>query len=130
LSLNTTGDEWTGAGNRQLMNLDIQNTGPAAITIDKIAFTWTAAASITRVTLDASTVWSNVGPGTPAGVQPSGTILDVQNFTLAPSQIADFTNVLFSNTMTGATLTVSLTFTDGSVHTCALICLVISNHKA
>lgn len=111
IALNTDTDKWTGGGNRQLHQLYIQNTGPDAIVIDKLTFTWSNAASINRIVLDATQVWAL------AGGQPSGTLLDVTNFSLASGQTSEFTNVLFNNTMTGASLTVSITFTDGSVYT-------------
>jgi hypothetical protein len=110
VSLDTGTDKWTAAGNRQLHQLYIENTGADTIVIDKIAFTWTNAANINRIVLDATQVWA-----LPAG-QPSGTLLDVTNFSIASGQTFEFTNVSFSNNMTGTTLTLSITFTDGSIY--------------
>lgn len=110
VSLDTATDKWTAAGNRQLHQLYIENTGADPIVIDKIRFTWTNAASINRIVLNATQVWA-----LPAG-QPSGTELDVTNFSIASGQTVEFTNVSFSNNMTGTALTLTITFTDGSIY--------------
>lgn len=104
-------------GGKQLRELYFTNTGNATVVIDKIMFTWDNGASLDQVFIDNGKVWSSTGPGTPLGVQASGAELDIQNFTMAPGQRSELNKGQFNITMTGATLTMTVTFTDGSVFT-------------
>ncbi len=104
-------------GGSQLRDLYFTNTGGTAVTIDTIAFTWDYSTQLDQIFIDNSKVWSKTGPGTPSGSQSSGAILDIEDFTMAPGQTSQLNKGQFSGPMTGATLTMSVTFADGSVFT-------------
>ena len=104
-------------GGSQLRDLYFTNTGGTAVVIDKIAFTWDYPTRLDQIFIDNSKVWSKTGPGTPAGSQSSGAVLDIANFTMVPNQTSQLNKGQFTGPMTGATLTMSVTFTDGSVFT-------------
>ncbi len=104
-------------GGKQLREVYFTNTGGAAVIIDKISFTWNYSSQIDQVFFDNNKVWSSSGPGTPAGSQNSGVQLDIQNYTLAANQTSELNKGQFTNNMIGATLTMTVTFSDGSVFT-------------
>jgi len=106
-------------GGKQLRELYFTNTGGTTVTIDKIMFTWSTGASLSQVFIDNGKVWSDTGPGTPATVVYSGTTMDIQNFTMAPGQTSELTKGQFGSSMGGATMTMTVTFTDASVFTSA-----------
>ena len=106
-------------GGKQLRDLYFTNTGGTSVTIDKIMFTWDRASVLEQVFIDNGKVWSDAGPGTPLGTQPSGVTLDIQNFIMTPGQTSQLNKGQFSGSMGGATLTLTVTFTDGSVFTSA-----------
>ncbi|MEK9156799.1 MAG: hypothetical protein AAB448_01530 [Patescibacteria group bacterium] len=102
------------SGGKQLRQVYFTNNGTTAATIDKIAMTWNNGAEFDQLFMDNSKVWSASGPGTPAGSQLSGTELDIQNFVLAPGATAELNKGQFNINMGGTTLTMTVTFTDGS----------------
>ncbi|MFA5946900.1 MAG: hypothetical protein WC813_02645 [Patescibacteria group bacterium] len=105
-------------GGKQLRELYFTNTGGTSVTIDKITFTWSNGSEFDQLFIDNSKVWSTSGPGTPTGVDVySGTTLDIQNFTMAPGQTSQITKGQFEDLMSGASMTMSVTFADGSVFT-------------
>ena len=104
-------------GGKQLRELYFTNTGDTTVTIDKITFTWSNSRRIEQVFIDNVKVWSEGGPGTPSGTQPSGVELDIQNFTMTPGQTSELNKGQFSGAMSGATLTMTVTFSDGSIFT-------------
>lgn len=105
------------SGGKQLRNVFFTNNGSAAVTIDKLAFTWTNGTQLDQVFMDTSKVWSSTGPGTPAGSVYTGTTLDIANFVLSAGATAELNKGQFSGQMAGVTLTLTVTFTDGSVWT-------------
>lgn len=104
-------------GGKQLRKLYFTNTGDDTVTIDKLMFTWTNAATLTQVFMDNGKVWSDSGPGTPLVPIASGTTMDILDFTMVPDQTSELTKGQFSSAMAGTTLTLTVTFTDGSVFT-------------
>ncbi|MEK7183078.1 MAG: type II secretion system protein [Patescibacteria group bacterium] len=110
-------DESEFYGGKQLRDLYFTNTGSTSVTIATIMFTWDNSATLDQIFIDNGKVWSDAGPGTPSGVQPSGVTLDIQDFTMTPGQTSQLNKGQFSSAMGGATLTMTVTFTDGSVFT-------------
>jgi hypothetical protein len=104
-------------GGKQLRELYFTNTGGTTVTIDKIMFTWSNAASLSQVFIDNGKVWSDTGPGTPLTLIYSGTTMDIVNFTMAPGQTSELTKGQFGSSMGGASMTMTVTFTDGSIFT-------------
>lgn len=109
----TTSGQWYGG--KQLRQVYITNNGTSGAVVDKIAFTWTNSAEIQQIFFDSTKIWSSGGPGTPSGTQVSGTVLDSSNFTIAAGQTIQLNKVQFTGAMSGTTVTITLTFTDGSV---------------
>jgi hypothetical protein len=97
------------------------NTGSGNAVIDKVTITWDNAALFSQLFIDNSKVWSSSGPGTPLGNQTSGIELDVQNFTIAPNATVELNKGQYDRLMTGVTITVKVTFADGSSYTSAPI---------
>ncbi|MFA5945308.1 MAG: hypothetical protein WC802_00145 [Patescibacteria group bacterium] len=107
-------------GGKQLRQLYFTNTGGSTVVIDKITFTWSNGSEFDQLFIDNVKVWSTSGPGTPVGVDVhSGRELDIVNFSMAPAQTSEITKGQFESPMAGTTMTISVTFADGSVFTSA-----------
>jgi hypothetical protein len=102
-------------GGKQLRELYLENGGSIPFTISAMTFTWNNGAKIQQIFMDNSKIWSSSGPGTPTGLQSSGTRLDTVDSTLGPGDIFDMDKTQFSSAMAGTTLTLTIEFTDGSV---------------
>ncbi len=115
LDINTTGARLTG-GNQTLSGITFTNTGSTNIVVSKMMLTWTNTRLIERVTLGGTVVWSRTGPGTPLGRQPSGSELDIQDFTLRPGWV-NSSAFRFNGNMRRVTFTITVTMVDGSTKT-------------
>lgn len=102
------------SGGKQLRQVYFTNTGSTAAIIDKITMTWSNSAEFDQLFMDTSKVWSSTGPGTPTEEIHSGTIMDIQNFTLAAGATAELNKGQFDKNMAGTTLSLTVTFSDGS----------------
>ncbi len=103
------------SGGKQLRQVYFTNNGTSAITIDKLKFTWTNGAELDQVFMDTSKVWSSSGPGTPTDEVHSGEELNISNFVLAGGGTAELNKGQFDRNMSGVTMTMTVTFTDGSI---------------
>lgn len=118
LTVNTAGANIGGGGNKELRGITIQNIGGSNITVDKITVTWNNSRLIEEIKIDGTKVWSDNGPGTPTGKQPSGTEINIQDFVLASgSGVIDIDKFKFDGSMTGATFSINFTMGDGSTKT-------------
>lgn len=100
----------------RVIGITLRNIGPSPITIDKIKITWTNSKLVEEVKIGSQIVWKYNNTGTPTGKQPSGTQLDIVNFTLsAYSPIILLDHFLFTGSMDETTFTIYFTMTDGSV---------------
>lgn len=105
-------------GGKQLRQLYFTNTGGSTVIIDKISFAWSQHDSeLSQLFIDNIKVWSSTGPGTPSGEQHSVAALDIQNYTLAAGQTSQITKGQFSDSMSGSSLQMTVTFADGSIFT-------------
>lgn len=102
------------SGGKQLRQVYFTNNGSTSAIIDKITMTWNNGAEFDQLFMDTSKVWSSTGPGTPSGSQLTGAVLDINNFTLTPGSTAELNKGQFNINMAGTTLTLTVTFTDGS----------------
>lgn len=108
-----TNGEWYGG--KQLRTVYFANTcSNAPIIIDKIMLTWDNGAEIEQSFIGSTKIWSKAGPGTPSGDQVSGTILDIQDFSLDPGVQYELNKTQFDKQMSGTTITITLIFADGS----------------
>ena len=105
------------SGGKQLRHVYFTNNGSADVTVDKIMFTWTNGAEFDQLFMDTSKVWSSTGPGTPTGSVLTGTTMDILNFVLGAGATAEINKGQFSAQMNGSTITMTVTFSDGSVWT-------------
>ena len=97
-----------------MRTLYLENLGTDPITIDEVEFTWDNAEVMDQMFIDATKVWSSTGPGSPAGSQPSGTELDILDFTIPGGATVEINKTQFSGDMRGTTLTLKLEFSDDS----------------
>lgn len=104
-------------GGKQLREVYLENGGSEPIIISSVIFTWDNSQKIQQIFLDSNKLWSFSGPGSPAGTQASGTRLDVVDYSIDPGEILDMNKTQFTGAMTGATLTLTIEFTDGSIFT-------------
>ncbi|MBU0667741.1 hypothetical protein KJ951_01915 [Patescibacteria group bacterium] len=103
------------AQNKKLKGVTIQNIGQDPIAIDKVILTWTANSKIEWVKLSgAGKDWDYGGIGTPVGKQPSGTELDIIDFTINPGQLQVIDEFKFDNSVVGSAFSITLTLEDGS----------------
>lgn len=108
-----TNGEWFGG--KQLRTVYFANTcTDAPIVIDKIVFTWDNGAEIQQSFIGSTKIWSASGPGTPSGQQLSGTILDIEDFSLDPGVQYELNKTQFTKAMSGTTISISLIFSDGT----------------
>jgi len=116
LKVDTSGANIEGAGNKNLRGITLENIGSADITIDKITVSWTnSSRRIRQIIIGGTTVWSRTGPGTPSGEQPSGTELDIEDFTLTQgSGVINIDRFRFNGNMSGNTFEIIFTMVDGS----------------
>lgn len=102
------------ANQRQLNGLVFSNTGTSAIIIDRITVSWTNSQLIEQITFAGTDVWTRKGPGTPTGRQPSGTEIDIQDFTISAGSTVSPTAFVFNGKMKGAVFDIIFTMKDGS----------------
>jgi len=107
-----TSGQWFGG--KQLRTVYIINSGTAAVTIDRVVFTWTNAQEIQQSFFGSTKVWSSGGPGTPSGTQVSGTELNIQDYAISAGQTVELNKTQFTGAMSGTTVTIKLIFMDGS----------------
>lgn len=112
-SANISGTAIDGADNTKVIGITIQNIGDVPIVVDSITTDWSGAPGGTKIEaigIGGTTVWT--GSDGPKKTQ------DITNVTLAvgasPTAI-DFLD--FSKNMTGATLTLTFTMSDGTAST-------------
>lgn len=93
-------------GNRDLLGVTLQNTGSSAITIATMTVSWTNAFLAQQVLISGSTRWS--------GSAASGSVLNLTDTPIAAGATVPLTRMRFSGNMTGAQVTLTFTFADGS----------------
>lgn len=105
--------EWLGS--KQLRDIIINNATASDATVTRITATWNrAGSSIQQMFIGTGKIWSDVGPGTPTGVQPSGTAIDVQDFTIPAHSTGQTYKIQFTAAMSGSTINLTFDFADGS----------------
>ena len=124
LMVNTATAAIGGGGNRDLLNLTIQNaTNSQTITIDRMIVTWNNANTLTQIRINNSNVWSGPAASSPvnADINP--------NFTLntTPS-IYNIDRLRFSGSMLGSTISIQFIMTDGSTRTLTVFPLSNQNN--
>jgi len=100
-------------GNKELNGMIIRNIGFFPITIAAVTAWWGDNSLIQTVKIK-SNIWTHNGTGLPSGKQPSGTMLDNIDFTLAGGQSENDTALTFNGPVTTVNFIVRFTFTDGS----------------
>ncbi|MBT3230371.1 hypothetical protein HN358_01115 [Candidatus Uhrbacteria bacterium] len=114
ISLDWSGGYW--GGSKQLRGVYIINNTDRDITITKMTLHWDVPASFLQQIFAIGTkVWSDSGPGSPYGQQPSGTEIDVLDATIPAGYTDETHKIQFTQAMTGATLIMEFEFGDGSV---------------
>ncbi|MDO8582428.1 MAG: hypothetical protein Q7R63_00315 [bacterium] len=100
-------------GNKELNGMILRNVGTSPITIGAVTAWWGDNSLVQTVKLG-SNVWTHNGTGLPSGKQPSGTVLDIVDFTLGGGQTEDNTALTFNGPVTTVDFIVRFAFTDGS----------------
>lgn len=114
LIIDTT-DSTIDATKKSIVSTYLRNTSAVPITIDKMTLSWDKPGLITFIKINGTNYWhSTNGTGTPQGAQPSGTELDLVNFTLAAGQPYEMENIRFDSKIDGATVTITVIMSDGS----------------
>ncbi|NQV12143.1 hypothetical protein HQ524_02160 [Candidatus Uhrbacteria bacterium] len=103
-------------GSKQLRRLYVLNTGSQAVTIDKITFTWDNERTLNQIFMNTTKAWSDAGPGSPSGVQVSGTEIDIVDTVIEPAETFEINKIQFSADMSDVEMTLTLTFGDGSTY--------------
>jgi hypothetical protein len=114
ISLDWSGGYW--GGSKQLRGVYIINHTSRDITITKMTIWWDRPASkLQQLFAVGSKVWSSSGPGTPLGLQTSGTLIDTVD-AIIPAGYTDETHkIQFTGAMEGSTIIISFEFADGSI---------------
>jgi hypothetical protein len=115
LVVDTSGAATAAPANRTVTGITLTNSGTSEITIDTMTVSWSGVSrTISNIIINGTTVWSTAGPGTPTGAQNSGTLLDIQNFTLSVGATNLPMTMLFSGSMSSRSLTIVFTMSDAS----------------
>ena len=101
-------------GNKTLRNIKLTNNGGASVTIDKITVWWQGDSPIQEIRLN-SAVWSHANTGSPSGKQPSGTELNIVDYTLGAGQSESDTWFKFEGPTSATNFIVRFQMSDGSV---------------
>lgn len=112
-SANTSGAAIDGADNTNVIGITIQNIGDIPIVVNSIKTEWSGAPGGTKINairIGGITVWS--------GSDVSGKTQDITDVTLSVGASPTAINFFdFSKNMTGATLTLTFTMSDGTTST-------------
>ncbi|MEE8131915.1 MAG: prepilin-type N-terminal cleavage/methylation domain-containing protein [Candidatus Paceibacterota bacterium] len=115
LVLSTSGASVGGGGNKELKGVTVQNTDASCdIVIDKITLTWTNGKLIEEIKIEGARIWKHNNEGSPDGKQPTGTELDVVDYTILSGNTDTFDKFKFNGNMTGDTFDITFTLGDGS----------------
>jgi len=108
LMVNTSTATTGGSGNRDFLNLRIQNaTNSQTINIDRMVVTWNNTRSLRTIRINGSNVWTG------NAVSPANA--DITNFTLNTTPtIYSIDFLRFSGGMAGATINIQFVMTDGT----------------
>ena len=113
LSVNISGAALDPGDNTKVIGVTIQNIGDISITVDAMTTVWSGAPGKTKIEairIGGITVWS--------GSDVSNKTQDITNVVLAPGSGPVAINFLdFSKNMTGTTLTLTFTMSDGTAST-------------
>lgn len=111
--------DWSGGywgGSKQLRGVYIINNTSRDITITKMTIWWDQPASqLQQIFAIGTKVWSDSGPGSPAGLQNSGVEIDTLDATIPAGFTDDTHKIQFTQAMNGSTLIISFEFSDGSI---------------
>lgn len=116
LSLVTSTATW--GGEKQLRDVTITNNTNNPSTVTTITVTWSYPTSkIQQMFIGSGKIWSDNGPGTPSGSQSSGTLINVQDFTIPAHSSGETYKIQFTKEMNGSTINITFGFADGSTLT-------------
>ncbi|MFC1802141.1 fibronectin type III domain-containing protein [Patescibacteria group bacterium] len=103
------------AGDKRVEGITLQNIGLSDVTLDSVIVSWDNSNLIDLFRIENTTLWSWNAIGTPTGMQPSGTELDLEDYVLpADSSVHEITIISFDNVMTDALISIKFIFSDGS----------------
>lgn len=104
------------SGDRRVIGVLIKNIGSNAITIDKITVFWDNGNLMEEVKIGSTIVWKHNGVGSPDGEQPSGSELEIDNYSLpAGSGWIHLDHFFYTGDMGGATFKIYFKMLDGTV---------------
>ena len=109
--------QYTGAANKtnRVWWIWFWNLGSKPLTIDKIKLEWTSSGRrLDAIAINAGYVWTATGPGSPAGKQSSGALIDISNVTIYPYSFAFVDYFEWDGSMTGNNFTLTVYMSDGS----------------
>jgi len=107
------------SGDKQIEGVTIENTDTDNdIVITHMTLTWDNTNQLDKLTIGGTTVWSKTGPGTPSGLQSSGTEINIVDYTLAVgSGEVEIDEIKFNGVMSGATVSILFTLSDSTTAT-------------
>jgi type II secretory pathway pseudopilin PulG len=101
--------------NKKLMDLSLENKGAQDVIIDSITITWTTGSTIDWVVINQETVWQyHGGIGSPQGKQPSGTLLDIVDYTIPRGETHWIKEIKFTESVENSTFLIAIRMSDGS----------------
>lgn len=115
LSVNS-GSVVLSGDNLSINGITIENTGISSITISSITVSWTGISSGTKlktITINNIDQWT--------GNNSSGQIADITDFTLLPLTSYSMNNLTYSKSISGITISITFTMSDGSTKTVSSI---------
>lgn len=111
----STSGATTTSGGKKIEGITIENSTSSSLVLDTIQAWWTNSRLIKKVRIGGDWVWRDNNEGTPDGAQPSGTMLDIVNYTLpANSGQIEIDQFEFDGDMRGVTFSMLFIFTDGT----------------
>lgn len=108
------------SNNTRLVGVKIKNTGNNPITVSTTTVYWSggSATSITEIDINGKTVWSpDSNVGYPDAYQASGGSEGMTSVTIGPNSGNPLNNIIFDQSIHGASFTIVFTMSDNSVAT-------------
>lgn len=111
--LDSTGAVPIGSKKDEINRVKVRKICMSKIRIDRFRASWTPASGqkLTRLDFDGDTIYNN-----PSGV-PSGTEVDVTDTVISDGSEHQFSRIVFTATISEVTMTITVTFSDGSAVT-------------
>ncbi len=103
------------SGNK-LVGIKIKNIGKTSITLSGLILSWsnTLTSKLEEIRISGGTVWSQSGPGSPSGLQSSGSKITITDVVMQPNSNTTINEFRFTQNMTNNAFSITFIMSDNS----------------